>query len=107
MENPTYMSVLRGVGSQYEEAVKDGATKEQAVQSAITGGIPSGLIEALGGPENLTNALASKAPFGRVVLESGLGEMFEEILQYPVENIAQKFAYNKDMPYYSTTEQGG
>ena len=31
--------------------------------------------------------------------------MFEEILQYPVENIAQKFAYNKDMPYYSTTEQ--
>ena len=45
--------------------------KKQAVQSAITGGIPSGLIEALGGPENLTNALASKAPFGRVMIESG------------------------------------
>lgn len=106
MNNPnTYMSVLRGVGSQYEQAINDGATKEQAIKSAITGGIPSGLIEALGGPENLTNALASKAPFGRVMIESGLGELLEEVLQYPVENLAQKYAYDRDMPWFSTTEQ--
>ena len=83
--------------------IRNAKSLESGVQSAIM--VFRNLIEALGGPENLTNALASKAPFGRVVLESGLGEMFEEILQYPVENIAQKFAYNKDMPYYSTTEQ--
>lgn len=97
-------SLIQGVGSQYEQAISGGATKEQAIKSAIIGGIPSGLVEVLGGPENLTGKLASKMPFGRTVLESGLEEMFEEIIQYPIENLGQKIAYDKDMPLYSTTE---
>ena len=97
-------SLIQGVGSQYEQAINGGATKEQAIKSSIIGGIPSGLVEVLGGPENLTSKLASKMPFGRTVLESGLEEMFEEIIQYPIENLGQKIAYDKDMPLYSTTE---
>ena len=58
-------SLIQGVGSQYEQAINGGATKEQAIKSSIIGGIPSGLVEVLGGPENLTSKLASKMPFGR------------------------------------------
>jgi hypothetical protein len=98
-------SMIQSVGMQYEQALNAGATKEQAINSAITGGVPSGLIEVLGGTESLSKMLTSKMPIGRAMLESGLGEALEEIIQYPIENLGQKIAFDKDMPLYSTEEQ--
>jgi hypothetical protein len=105
VKNPNLIpSMIQSVGNQYYQAIKDGATKEQAIKSSLLGGIPSGLIEVMGGTENLAKKLASKMSIGKLTIESGLGEAFEEIMQYPLENLGQKVAYDSSMPYFSTTE---
>lgn len=97
-------AMIQSVGNQYEQAINSGATKDQAIKSALLGGIPSGLIEVTGGLDTLASKLSSKMSIGKMTLESGLGEALEEILQYPIENLGQKATYDKDMPYFSMTE---
>ena len=105
VKNPNLIpSTLRSVGSIFEESMAKGATREQALNAAITGGVPAGLVEVMGGTEALAKKLATKAPLGRTVLESGLGEALEEVIQYTLENAGQKIAFDKDMPIYSTQE---
>lgn len=105
VKNPNLIpSILRSVGSLFEESIAKGATRDQALNAAITGGIPAGLVEVMGGTEALAKKLATKAPLGRTVLESGLGEAMEEVIQYTLENAGQKIAFDKDMPIYSNTE---
>ena len=47
--------MVTSVGNQYLQGVNEGATREQAIKSAIIGGVPSALIEVSGGIENITN----------------------------------------------------
>ncbi|NLD50677.1 MAG: hypothetical protein GX660_26340 [Clostridiaceae bacterium] len=104
--NPTlYSSMLTSVGNQYLQGVNEGATREQAIKSAVIGGVPSALIEVSGGIENITNILANKTKgVAGAMLQSALEEGFEEIVQYPIENIGQKVAYDKSMPLFSMNE---
>ena len=105
--NPAlYSSMVTSVGNQYLQGVNEGASREQALKSAIIGGVPSALIEVSGGIENITNILANKTKgVAGAMLQSALEEGFEEIVQYPIENIGQKVAYDKDMPLFSMQEQ--
>lgn len=105
--NPSlYTSMVTSVGNQYLEGLNQGATREQAIKSAVIGGVPSALIEVSGGLENITNILANrtKGLMGKA-LQSALEEGLEEIVQYPVENMGQKIAFDKDMPYFSMQDQ--
>ena len=105
--NPTlYSSMVTSVGNQYLQGVNEGASREQALKSAIIGGVPSALIEVSGGIENITNILANKTKgVAGALFQSALEEGFEEIVQYPIENIGQKIAYDKNMPLFSMKEQ--
>lgn len=105
--NPTlYSSMVTSVGNQYLQGLNEGASREEAIKSAIIGGVPSALIEVSGGIENLANILANKTKgLVGVALQAAIEEGFEEIMQYPIENIGQKVAYDKDMPLFSMKEQ--
>ena len=82
--NLLYSSMVTSVGNQYLQGMNEGATREQAIKSAIIGGVPSALIEVSGGIENITNILANKTKgVAGAMLQSALEEGFEEIVQYP------------------------
>lgn len=101
-----YSSMVTAVGNQYLQGLNEGASREEAIKSAIIGGVPSALIEVSGGIENLANIMANKTKgLAGVALQAAIEEFFEEIMQYPIENIGQKVAYDKDMPLFSMKEQ--
>lgn len=101
-----WTSFEQSSGASYNDAIANGATKEQAeLTSTLTGLINSG-IEFTGGME----ALPQNVKKGGVkAVQEWVKTMFdegkEEVVQGVVERMMAKMSYNPDAPYYSTTDQ--
>ena len=95
-----WTSFARTVGSDYEQARQNGASDAQAAVSAIiSSGINAG-IEIGGGVE----ALAGREASLKNLLRSAGEEGMEEVKQGVISALTQKGVYDKDAPYYSTTD---
>ena len=114
-QNPQYWtSLLQTIGTDYEEAKKNGANESVAsvfaiISSAINAGIELGGIQGL--PDKLINQLSgdvSKRTIRSIVVQwatSMLEEGYEEVLQSIVTNLTAKMLYNPNAPYFSTTDE--
>ena len=95
-----WTSFARTVGNDYEQAKQNGASDAQAAVSAIiSSGINAG-IEIGGGVE----ALAGREASLKNILRSAGEEGMEEVKQGVVSALTQKGVFDKDAPYYSTTD---
>lgn len=108
-KNPSYWtSVMRTLGTDYEEAKERGANELVATASAIiTTALNAGIevgggIEAL--PKNLKSGSKGLKNAVRQWAKSTLEEGGEEVLQGITTNIVAKLMYDHDAPIYSTTD---
>lgn len=109
IKNPVYwFSFASTVGTDYEEAKKNGASDQVATMYALLTSTINAAIEVGGGIETLPGELSkvygNKAKMIKWITSS-LEEGGEEILQDIVSNLNQKIFYDHDKPIASITDE--
>lgn len=92
-------------GERYDEAIKNGATPEQARKAALAYALPTAYLEGMGGAEKAFSK-AIKPGFNplKTAVKSGLSEGLEEVAQTPWEEYTKK-AYGKNIPLFGRGSQ--
>ena len=105
-KNPQYWtSFSQVVGNSYEEALADGASREQAVFNAIGNGLLNAAVEVGGGIETLPGELKNGSSAWKTWVKSALDEGKEEVVQGVIEQAVQNLTYNKNNPLASLTDE--
>lgn len=105
-QNPQYWtSFAQVVGNSYEEALADGASREQAVFNAIGNGLLNAAVEVGGGIETLPGELKNGSNAWKTWVKSALDEGKEEVIQGVIEKAVQNLTYNKNNPLASLTDE--
>ena len=87
------------VGSDYQEALSDGASTSEAMNYAIATSLLNSVIEIGGGIQNVPKNFSVKD-----ILRSAAEEGMEEIWQGPVGRTMQNVVYGANNPIVSTTD---
>ena len=87
------------VGSDYQEALSDGASTSEAMNYAIGTSLLNSVIEIGGGIQNVPKGFSVKD-----ILRSAAEEGVEEIWQGPVGRTMQNVVYGANNPIVSTTD---
>lgn len=87
------------VGSDYQEALSDGASTSEAMNYAIATSLLNSVIEIGGGIQNVPNGFSVKN-----LLRSAAEEGMEEIWQGPVGRTMQNVVYGADNPIASFSD---
>lgn len=105
-QNPQYWtSFSQVVGNSYEDALADGASREQAVFNAIGNGLLNAAVEVGGGIETLPGELKNGSNAWKTWVKSALDEGKEEVVQGVIEKAVQNLTYNKNNPLASLTDE--
>ena len=92
-------------GERYDEAIKNGATPEQARKAALAYALPTAYLEGMGGAEKaLSKALKPGVNPLKTAIKSGLSEGVEEVAQTPWEEYTKK-AYGANIPLFGKGNQ--
>lgn len=106
-KNPLYWtSVTQTLGTDYEEAKKNGASETEAVTTAVISSALNAGIEVGGGTEVLPERL-KKGGASAVYqwVKSALEEGREEVVQGVISGITEKSIYNEDKELFSTEDE--
>ena len=105
-QNPQYWtSFSQVVGNSYEDALANGASREQAVFNAIGNGLLNAAVEVGGGIETLPSELRGGSNAWKTWVKSALDEGKEEVVQGVIEKAVQNLSYNKNNPLASITNE--
>ena len=88
------------VGQDYQEALADGASEEEASNYAVVTALLNSVIEIGGGIQNAPDSFSVKS-----LLRSAAEEGMEEVEQGPVGRLMKNVVYGKDAPLFSTTDE--
>lgn len=88
------------VGQDYQEALADGASEEEASNYAVVTALLNSVIEIGGGIQNAPDSFSVKS-----LLRSAAEEGMEEVEQGPVGRLMKNVVYGKDAPLFSTTNE--
>lgn len=92
-------------GERYDEAIKNGATPEQARKAALAYALPTAYLEGMGGAEKaFSKAIKPGINPLKTAVKSGLSEGLEEVAQTPWEEYTKK-AYGKNIPLFGRGNQ--
>lgn len=92
-------------GERYDEAIKNGATPEQARKAALAYALPTAYLEGMGGAEKaFSKAIKPGINPLKTAVKSGLSEGLEEVAQTPWEEYTKK-AYGADIPLFGRGSQ--
>lgn len=92
-------------GERYDEAIKNGATPEQARKAALAYALPTAYLEGMGGAEKaFSKAIKPGINPLKAAVKSGLSEGLEEVAQTPWEEYTKK-AYGKNIPLFGRGNQ--
>ena len=99
------LTFAQNAGSAYDTAIANGATKEEAQLASTLIGLLNTGVELSGGMETLPAALKSGSTSAKVeYVLSTLHEGGEEGIQGLIERLTNKLVYDKDAPWFSTTD---
>lgn len=88
------------VGQDYQEALADGASEEEASNYAVVTALLNSVIEIGGGIQNAPDSFSVKS-----LLRSAAEEGMEEVEQGPVGRLMKNVVYGKDAPLFSMTDE--
>jgi hypothetical protein len=104
LKSPAFLnSAMQSYGSTYSEARDAGADRLTAIRAAALNAIPSSMIEVSGGLEQIPKQAGQSLL--KTIGKSAIEEAGEEILQYPIENLAKKGTYAPETPLFSLDRQ--
>lgn len=105
-KNPSYwFSFTRELGTNYQEAKKDGATESEATLYALLSSTVNAAVEVGGGIQTLPESLQSAYKTGKLLewFKSSLEEGGEEMLQSIISGLTEKITYNQEKEVFSMT----
>lgn len=109
-KDPIYWAnVVKYLGPKYDQAIANGATESEAMTSAVLSAPVKAAVDSKSGTETLPqrarSGVLSAGEKVRKLLFSAEEEGVEGFTQDTLDNVVDKAVYDKDKPYFSTTDE--